>query len=310
VSDPPDEVLRLTRLRAERRAARDFAAADELRERIARLGYRVVDRPDGGWTLEGAPMPPESGSRTGAPRMRPDAVPSILDRPAVADVTVQWLAEGWDRDVARGITSFRRHEGGRTVQHVVVETVDVGASWPDDVDVIPLLAGTGWATARNCGLRSSLGRVVVLVDGSVEATGDVYLPLERALEDPRVGIAGPFGLVTDDLRDFRESEGIGEDRQVDAIEGYLMAFRREMLTEAGMLDERFRFYRTADIEYSFRVKDGGRRAVVVDVPVERHEHRVWSHTPEDERERLSKRNFYRFLDRFRGRFDLTVGSTS
>jgi hypothetical protein len=37
---------------------------------------------------------------------------------------------------------------------------------------------------------------------------------------------------------------------------------------------------------------------------------MWSNTPEDERERLSKRNFYRFLDRWRGRTDLTVAGSS
>ena len=46
-----------------------------------------------------------------------------------------------------------------------------------------------------------------------------------------------------------------------------MALRRETLLAAGLFDEKFRWYRTADIEYSFRVKDLDRRATVVDVPV-------------------------------------------
>ncbi|MFN8233794.1 MAG: hypothetical protein U0V56_10100 [Actinomycetota bacterium] len=48
--------------------------------------------------------------------------------------------------------------------------------------------------------------------------------------------------------------------------------------------------------------------MVVPVPVERHEHRMWLETPPAERARLSKRNFYRFLDRWRDRWDLTVGA--
>ncbi len=127
-------------------------------------------------------------------------------------------------------------------------------------------------------------------------------PLEEVLADPTVGVCGPFGLVTSDLREFEPSPG----PDVDAIEGYLMAFRREVLDVAGFFDEKFRWYRTADIEYSFRVKDAGLRAVVVDVPVERHEHRMWHRTPPAERAAWSKRNYYRFLDRFRGRFDLLV----
>jgi GT2 family glycosyltransferase len=85
-----------------------------------------------------------------------------------------------------------------------------------------------------------------------------------------------------------------------------MAFRRDVLLEAGLFDEHFTWYRSADIELSFRVKAAGYRALVVDVPVTRHEHRVWAATSPEERDRLSKRNFYRFLERFRDRPDLLV----
>jgi cysteinyl-tRNA synthetase len=140
------------------------------------------------------------------------------------------------------------------------------------------------------------------MDGSVEPTGDVFGPLEAALDDPSVGVAGPFGISTEDLREFHDSDG----PEVDAIEGYLMAFRRDVLRDVGLFDERFRWYRTADIECSFRIKDAGMRALRVDVPVIKHEHRMYHATPEAERDRLSKRNFYRFLERFRDRYDLLV----
>jgi GT2 family glycosyltransferase len=155
----------------------------------------------------------------------------------------------------------------------------------------------------NAGLRRATGRLVLVADGSVEPTGDVLGPLAGALEDPTVGVCGPFGIVTADLREFEPSDG----PDVDAIEGYLMAFRREVLAASDLFDEKFRWYRTADIELSFRIKDAGLRAVVVPVPVERHEHRMWFETPPADRARWSKRNFYRFLDRWRDRWDLTVG---
>jgi GT2 family glycosyltransferase len=86
-----------------------------------------------------------------------------------------------------------------------------------------------------------------------------------------------------------------------------MAFRRAVVVEAGGFDERFSFYRSADLELSFRLKDAGYRAVVVpELPLVRHAHRRWEATPAEERQRLSKRNFNRFLERFRGRFDLCV----
>jgi len=56
------------------------------------------------------------------------------------------------------------------------------------------------------------------------------------------------------------------------------------------------------------LRDRGARAVVTpDLPVVRHEHRLWDATEPIERERLSKRNTYRFLDRWRDREDLLTG---
>jgi cellulose synthase/poly-beta-1,6-N-acetylglucosamine synthase-like glycosyltransferase len=293
--DVPDEVHRLAAERQQRREQKDFAAADDLRDRITALGYRVVDGPAGATIERSAPR-----ERI---RRRARDVASVLDEPAAADVTVQWLVEGWPEDVVRALDAFRANGGDRTVQYVVVDLTETDPSaYGPDVEVIVLEPGTGWGAGRNAGLRRSLGRLVLVVDGSIEPTGDVLGPLESALADPGVGVAGPFGISTNDIRDFHESEG----PDVDAVEGYLMAFRRDVIRDAGLFDEKFTWYRTADIELSFRLKDAGYRAVVVDVPVERHEHRMWASTSPSERDRLSRRNFYRFLDRFRDRFDLLV----
>jgi cysteinyl-tRNA synthetase len=74
----------------------------------------------------------------------------------------------------------------------------------------------------------------------------------------------------------------------------------------GLFDEKFRWYRTADVEFSFRVKDHGLRTVVVPVPVIQHAHRMWFESDPAVRAKWSKRNFYRFLDRWRDRWDLVL----
>jgi cysteinyl-tRNA synthetase len=294
MSEPPEEVRKLAVERENKRSDRDFAAADRLRDRIRELGWESID------TARGTKL--ERIVRE-TPRLRPDEVESVLDGEPAASFSVHWLVQGWPEDVVRGIESFRRRCGDHAVQHVVVDAAGTDPSlWPANVELLLLSGDFGWATCRNAGLKRADGRIVVVVDGSVEVTGDALAPLGEALADPSVGIAGPFGIVTEDLRDFKESDG----PEVDAIEGYLMAFRRDLLQQAGFFDEKFKFYRTADIEYSFRVKDRGMKAVVVPLPLRRHEHRMWANTPEDRREKLSKRNFYRFLDRWRGRTDLTV----
>jgi Glycosyl transferase family 2 len=293
--EAPEEVRELARTRAQARADKDFAAADAARERIIELGWTVVDEPGGTWSLAPAPA---------AVRQKARDVPSALQEPEAFEMTLQWIVEGWPEDIDRSISSFRTAVGTQPVQFVVTDiTGEDPDRWGEGVEVVSIEEGTGWAAARNAGLRRSLGRIVVILDGSIECNGDISLPIEDALSDPVVGVCGPFGIVTADLQRFDEAPADGE---VDAIEGYLMAMRRQTLIDVGMFDEKFKWYRTADIELSFRIKDAGLRAVQIPVPVIKHEHRMWFETEPAVRAKWSKRNYYRFLEKFRGRYDLCV----
>jgi cysteinyl-tRNA synthetase len=298
VSDVPDEVRDLADRRERARRARDFAEADALRDLIRKAGFDVTDTPSGPIL---ARREPEASVAASALFLRSGDVPSLLGHPPRYPASFQWVVQGWPEDVVRGILSVRRTTAAE-VQQVVVDAAGLeGFEWPRGVEVVRVAQEAGWGVARNAGLRRSAGKVVMLLDGSVEATGDLTA-LRETLRDPSVGITGPFGIVSDDLHEFQGSEG----PEVDAVEGYLMAFRRDLVVDGLRFDEKFKFYRTADIELSFQVKAMGLRATVTRVPVTRHEHRMWSGTPEAERARLSKRNFYRFLDRWRGRTDLLV----
>jgi hypothetical protein len=295
MAEAPAEVLRLADERAAARAAKDFARADEIRDELAVAGWRVVDRADGSSELE-----PGSAAATSAG--------DALDREVEYAVSLQWVCEGWPADIDRAIAAFRGQAGDLAVQYVVADVTGAADDrWGSDVEVVRASLEEGWAAARNTGLRASLGDIVVALDGSIEPTGDALRPLIARLEDPAVGLVGPFGIVTKDLREFELAVGPGP---CDAVEGYLMAFRRDVLTEVGGFDEYFRWYRSADIEWSFRLKDAGYRVEMVDVPVAKHAHRMWESTPPEERARLSKRNFYRFLDRYRDRWDLVEATRS
>jgi len=171
----------------------------------------------------------------------------------------------------------------------------------------------GRAAALNAGIRRTTGTVVVVLDASIQPTGDLVSPLVEALRDPEVAVVGPFGLATDDLRRFEEVVPNGEPAlEVAAIQGYCMAFRRTDAIERGPLDEGFRFYRNLDSWWSLALRDAGedepaRRAVAVPrLPLVRSDPWAWTSTRASERDRLSKRNFYRVLDRFRSRPDLAV----
>jgi len=312
----PDEVLTAAHERSKARAERDWATADRLRGEIEAAGWTVVDRGTDFALSPAAPPDIEEGSqvRYGASRN----VPARFDEAAVGVASVVLIATDWPEDLERSLAALRETCPPGTSVVVVADAPsdDQAAS----LDALPASQATevvwtsqrlGQGAATNIGIRCATGPVVVLMDTSVEPTGDVVTPLVRALDDPTVAVAGGWGLTSDDLRTFEDAPP----GDVDAIEGYLMAFRRSDAAERGPVDERFRFYRNLDIWWSLVLRDEGpegspRRAVRVDVPATRHEHRGWASLPEEERTRQSKRNFYRIIDRFGSRRDLLIGHTS
>jgi len=307
----PEAVLSAAHDRAAARAARDWPEADRLRAEIEAAGWKVVDR---GTDFALEPAHPLTVEAEGTVRYGSSAsVPSRLEEPPSGVATVVLVATDWPVDIERALAGLEAHAPDG-VSAVVV------ADGPSDEQDAALAADTdgretirtsqrlGTGAAWNIGIRRAGAPVVVLLDASVEPTGDIVTPLVAALDDPTVGVAGGFGLVSADLRRFEEA-GPGD---VTAIEAYAMAFRRADAAERGPIDEHFRFYRNLDIWWSLVLRDEGedappRRAVAVAIPATRHEHRGWTALPEAERDRLSKRNFYRIIDRFGPRRDLATG---
>jgi glycosyl transferase family 2 len=301
----PDDVRRMLDERSSARAARDWERADELRDSIAALGWEVQDGP-GGSTAR--PLLPPVAAPTGY--ADPGDLASLLDEPATVAVSLQVVAEDHPDDLHRTLMGLAAHPPDLAWELVVVANapdfdldpiLDVGLQ--NGPVVLRAAERLGWADARTLGMRRSRGEVTVLLDTSCEPTGDFLPPLLAAFEDPGVGIAGGWGVMSGDGRSFEEAEP-GE---VDAVEGYCLAVRREALRSVGGFDRRFRFYRNADLDFSFAVRDAGWRAIRTGpLPLVRHEHRGWTSVSDAERDRLSKRNFYRFLDHWGDREDLLL----
>jgi hypothetical protein len=314
----PDEVLEAAHERAAARGARDWPEADRLRAVIEAAGWRIVDSGTDFALSPAAPPDVAEGERVRYGSSR--SVPSRLEEAPVGLGTVVLVATDWPDDLARAIEALGRTSPEGTTAVVVgdapspaqaealepLEAATVAGSMP--VEVVRTSERLGQAAAWNIGVRRAQGPVVILLDTSVEATGDLVTPLGRALDDRSVAVAGPWGITSPDLRRFEEAPP----GDVDAIEGYALAFRRRDFVDRGPLDERFRFYRNLDIWWSLVLRDEGedhapRRALRLDgIPAIRHEHRGYTSLPEDERDRQSKRNFYRIIDRFGWRRDLLV----
>lgn len=316
----PPEVAEAASRRSDARAARDWDTADRLRGAIEAAGWRVIDA-GMSYRLERA-SPPDVEVGGEIRYGRSDAVPSRLDEPATGLATVVVVATPDTAETLASVEALRATAPGGVDVVLVADglsnaaihglpraaaggdTASVAGRVP--VELVRTSEPLGQAAAINIGIRRSRAPVVVLLDPSIAPTGDVVTPLVRALDDPTVAVAGAYGLTSGNLRSFEEATSA----DAAAIQGYLMAFRRSDAATRGPLDEGFRFYRNLDVWWSLVLRDEGedrppRRAIVVaGLPAARGEPYAWRTTPAAVRDRLSKRNFYRVLDRFRTRLDL------
>jgi cysteinyl-tRNA synthetase len=272
--------------RARLRQSKDFDAADAIRDQLRQGGWEVVDGPDGS-RLQALDLPP----------------------PARA-VTLLTLVHGWPGDAGRWLSGVVAHSAGHDFEALIVDNAGDAEvkRWLDTAAgertrVLTVDPPEGWAQAANRGLEACAGEVVILFDPGVELTGDVAGPLLDALSDPEVAVAGAFGVTAaGSIGHFHSDAG----PEVDALEGYVLAFRRPEALAVGGFDRKFRYYRLADIELCYRLRHrlGGRALVVPGLPVVKHEHRLWEAQGEEERERLSRRNYHRLIELWGKREDL------
>ena len=86
---------------------------------------------------------------------------------------------------------------------------------------------------------------------------------------------------------------------MDALQNYLLAFRRADLPRIGPLDEHYRFYRILDLDLSYTIRERvGRVVSLGHLPIVRHRHALWEALSDGDREERSRKNFGRFLKRW------------
>ena len=321
---PPEQVRELASRRAAARRDRDFAAADDLRDRIAGLGWLVTDSA-AGYSLEplpatsdGHPAGPDSpaaaaaGAKAGYQVLPDLAAIGPPARPVGAEraATVGLLVEGWPADLRQCVSALLAH----APPGVMICGLDVGnadgagdvlhelaAAHPDRVEEWHVTTGTGWGAARNALLRADPAPVHVLMETSTILTGDAISPLLAALAAGGVVAAGWRGVDPDpDLRSFHDA-GPG---RVTALLGYLLAVRADAAERAGGLSAKARFYRNADLEFSLRLGREGTLVVpATSLPVRESRHRGYHDSEPGYRDRESRRNYRRVLDLLRAGHD-------
>ena len=312
----PDRVARDIAARADRRADRDYAQADSIRATLSHAGFVVQDahsatlvRPKTEWEKRQERWQTYSSAAE---------VASLINQDDAVDISVGIVACNYLSDIQRCVHSALRWLGSRSAEVVVVDngSTDGADEWLEQaaaseprLRVIHTDHTLGEGAAKSILLKQCLGNAIVMLDTSVEINGDIFTPILDTLQDDAIGVAGPFGLRTNDLHHFHDGEGEAGD--MDAMQAYCFAFKRNRLKTVGLPREVFRFYRNLDLDFSFQFKQCGYRIVAnPDLPVSLHEHRVWSELAEAERDELSRKNYGRFLRKWGDRADLLVSNRS
>lgn len=303
----PADILALSHERDELRKRGQYDRADALKKLIEDAGYGIKDNPRGAHLII-LPSVEIDGTTYRTARQ----VPSLLNESDMCLFSVLILANNCAEQASRCIENIFRHAGTQAVEVLLIDNAsqDGLSAWASEfqqetalLHVIRTSRVMGEGEARNLGLKQSRGRYILQLDPSVELTGDLFAPLAQILEDPEIGITGLHGLRTDDLRHFEESE----EEEVEAISGTCVAFRRQILQKTGLFDEGYRFPAYMDIDFNFAVRASGVKAIVArGLPLIRHPSQSSSSLSDVERTRLTRRNFYRFLDKWGDREDLLL----
>jgi hypothetical protein len=303
----PADILALSHERDELRKRGQYARADALKKLIEDAGYGIKDNPRGAHLVI-LPSVEIDGMLYRTARQ----VPSLLNERDMSLFSVVILANNSAELARRCLKSIFRFAGSHALEVLLIDNAsqDELAPWAREIQqesallhIIHVSRIMGEGEARNLGLKQSQGCYILQLDASIELTGDLFTPLAEVLKRPEVGITGLHGLRTEDLRHFEESE----DEQVEAISGTCMAFRRSLLKKTGLFDEGYRFPSFMDIDFSFAVRESGMQAMVArQLPVLRHPSQAGTPLSDAERTRLTKRNFYRFLQKWGDREDLLL----
>ena len=315
----PDDILSAAHARAAARAAGDWDEADRLRAEIEAAGWKIADRGTDFALTPAAPPDVAEGERI---RYGSSAsVPARWDEPATGLATVVLIATDWADDLARTLAGSARNGSGRDVGRDrrrravrragrgpggLEETDADGARRAADRDRLderaarprcrhqhrpPACRRPGRRPARHerrtdrrrrhaagAGARRPDASPSPVAGGSSRPTCASSRTRRRATSTPSRAIC-------------RRSVGRMPPRADRSTNGSA-SIGTSTSGGASSCATRGRTRRRAAPSAS------------MGCPLVRHEHRGYTSLPDEERDRQSKRNFYRIIDRFGWRRDL------
>ena len=212
------------------------------------------------------------------------------------------IADGFFDDFKGCLTSIRANSD---------VPVSIFSSGKENAKISEALAGEkidwvknrlGWGHCINNFLATSEEKYLVIMDPSTKFLGDAITPTLAKLESGYQGVGWRGGLV--DLQDdWRNVVDRGEG-EVDVLFSYFMAIDREFAVKAGGANPSATYYRNADIELSLTLRAAGGKLWHMDLPLEQGRHHGYHDVDPSYREKKSKENYNRILEKFRGRTDI------
>jgi hypothetical protein len=305
MNTPPADLVQLAQQRAQARLDKDFARADELRDEIDSTGWKVVDTAEGFELVEKPPFD-VAGNLSELSSM------TLVETPVVICIIV----DGWPDDVDTCLAALAENApSDSTVLVVDCGNIDGAGlraqAWADDkterfrvVHLEQTLQTLGWSAVVSAAIDLSSCDVFALMDMSTVIEGDAFPAMLDVLDGDQVVATGWKGVNVDTEDGWRSftPAGAGE---VDAILGYLMAFKRDAINDVRP-DPKARFYRNADMEWSLALREAGGIIVIPDVelPIRQDRHHGYHDSEPAYRDKQSKKTYDRILQRFRGKVHL------
>jgi len=294
----PEEVVELARLRLAARAAKDWALADQLRTKIAELGFEVLDVADGFEFKLKSPFP--IVSRIGDVR-------KFTDKIFKSSIAI--IADGFIDDVIVAVLKIKQSAPTDCVILILIsgkpEVSNVATLLDERTFIVQVQEGVGWGEAANALLKLAPSPYVIIMDPSTQLLGDAVTPVITALATgdwSAVGWRGGLVNIEDEWRSV-DDKGPGP---VDVLFSYFLGLNRDEAIEAGGFNSRAIYYRNADIEFSLRLRQSRGNLLQMDLPLEQARHHGYYDADPTYRDEQSKKNYDRILERFRGKNEILV----
>jgi len=296
---PPAELRALARERSEARRAQDWAEADRLRALIEAQGWKVIDKGAEGRVVRAHPedvVEADGSVRYGWT----GAVPEVDGARDAGIATIVARATADPDDTLRLVSRLTDAPAGTQLLLVA----DEASRLPPHVggaEVVRIAGSASPGILLAIALRRAATPLIIVGEGwPAEATAERIPGLVALLDDVSVGVAGWWGLVSSDLRHLSPADDTTGDPVTVAWPG--LAFRTEDGLARRPVDDAFHDPGMLAAWWSLVLRDEGPEVPARTARALLDATNAGLSTPL--RDRAVRRDRYRIIDRFGGRYDL------